>query len=506
MVPPSSDIQAQHPTLTVGPIGTQLTTIAVPLLIGSILQQCYNTVDSLMVGWFVGEKAFAAIGVAGAIMNLAIFLICGCCTGISIILANLYGSNNLARFRREVFLAVVSGCALSVLLGGLVYQLLPTILHLVNTPADLVSYATEYLNIILTCLVVTFVYNLGAATLRAAGNTKAALAILAAAIAINTLLDYLFVAIFAWGPAGAAWATVIAQGLSSWLCLAYLNKQYPQLLPTGPDCRYDKALLQQTASYSLVSALHASSLYIGKLLVQGQVNALGTSAIAAFTAASRVENFANSVGPAASEAMSVFIAQNLGAGNKQRAKTAFVCGMKTLPIIGLVMSSIMFVFAKPFLAAFLSAESETALATGTKYLQIVSLFYFLPFIANAYNGWFRGSGQLSVPFYATTTHISIRLLFSWLFCSSLGLAAVAWGTGLGWSILMLVQTTFFIKSLSRFSEPSQVSEKGSTQPNPATQSMSQWHLSPKVDYAARVNFPIAPYPANLSTSRAHRLQ
>ena len=166
-------------------------------------------------------------------------------------------------------------------------------------------------------------------------------------MAANLALDLLFVARLGMGIAGAAWATVLAQLLSVALCLLYLARRYPQLLFRREDRRLDRGLLRRTVSYGAVSALHQSSLYIGKLLVQGAVNAQGTDAINAFTAATRIEGFANSFGDSGAEAVSVFVAQNTGGGRPERVRRGFFTGMALMIGLGLAMSLIMFVGPAP---------------------------------------------------------------------------------------------------------------------------------------------------------------
>ena len=225
--------------LTQGSIPRQLIWLALPLICGNILQQLYNTVDAFIIGRFLGGAAFGAVGVAGTVMNLFIFILSGCCTGIAVLFAQFYGSRDLASFRREGFLSLVFGLLLTAVLGlgGLV--LLGPLLGLIQTPGELRPLVTEYLNVIFLGLPVTFLYNLGSAALRAAGNTLAALLPLAAATMLNVGLDLLFVGACSMGIAGAAIATVLAQGAAALMALAYLKWRLPQLLFGRADMKMD---------------------------------------------------------------------------------------------------------------------------------------------------------------------------------------------------------------------------------------------------------------------------
>ena len=282
--------------LTSGPIPAQLISLAFPMIIGNILQQFYNTIDAMVVGRYAGGAAFAAIGVAGTVMNLFIFVINGFCTGISILLAGFYGCRDWKNFRREYFVSLAAGSIFTVFLslGGL--ATLSPLLRLIQTPDQVAGPARTYLTIIFLGLGASYLYNFCSAVLRAAGDTAAALIFLAAAICSNLALDLVLVAGLGLGIAGAAWATLISQLFSAVLCLVYMRCKAPELIFTRKDMVADLSLLKRTCRYCFVTALHQSNLYIGKLLVQGAVNSLGTSVIAAYTAAGRLEGFANSFG------------------------------------------------------------------------------------------------------------------------------------------------------------------------------------------------------------------
>lgn len=429
--------------LTQGSIPRQLIWLALPLICGNILQQLYNTVDAFIIGRFLGGAAFGAVGVAGTVMNLFIFILSGCCTGIAVLFAQFYGSRDLASFRREGFLSLVFGLLLTAVLGlgGLV--LLGPLLGLIQTPGELRPLVTEYLNVIFLGLPVTFLYNLGSAALRAAGNTLAALFPLMAATALNVGLDILFVGGFSMGIAGAAVATVLAQGFAALLALGYLRWRMPQLLFGREDLHLDWDMLRRTASFGLVSALQQSAVYIGKLLVQGAVNSMGNEAINAYTAATRIEGFASSFGDSGAEAVSVFVAQNTGAGEKKRVKRGFFTGMALMIALGLTMSLIMFVGARASLTLMLGESGLDALEGGMAYLRLIALVYVMCFIGSAYVGLYRGIGWVSVPVIGSSLQITIRVILAYALADSWGVAGVALATGIGWSAIITYQTVLY---------------------------------------------------------------
>ena len=429
--------------LTQGSIPQQLIWLTLPLICGNILQQLYNTVDSFIIGRFLGSTAFGAVGVAGTVMNLFIFILSGCCTGIAVLFAQCYGSRDLAAFRREGFQALVFGLSVTVVLGLGGLTLLEPLLALIQTPENIEHLVTEYLTVIFLGLPVTFLYNLGSAALRAAGNTLAALFPLMAATALNVGLDILFVGGFSMGIAGAAVATVLAQGFAALLALGYLRWRMPQLLFGREDLHLDWDMLRRTASFGLVSALQQSAVYIGKLLVQGAVNSTGNEAINAYTAATRIEGFANSFGDSGAEAVSVFVAQNTGAGEKKRVKRGFFTGMALMIALGLTMSLIMFVGARASLTLMLGESGLDALEGGMAYLRLIALVYMMCFIGSAYVGLYRGIGWVSVPVIGSSLQITIRVILAYALADSWGVAGVALATGIGWSAIITYQTVLY---------------------------------------------------------------
>lgn len=430
-------------SLTSGKISSQLFALALPLLLGNILQQLYNVAAAVIVGQYIGKEAFAAIGVAGTVMNLFIFVLIGGCTGVSIILASLFGSGDFHSLRKESFLAIVFGSGFTLFVSGISIALLSPLLESINTPAEIFASTRQYLLIILAGLPATFFYNLCAAALRAVGNTRYALFFLMIAVAVNVGLTFALVVPLEWGIAGAAWATVFSQGMSALLCMAYIKKKLPFLVPTREDMRYDGALLKKTLIFASLSAMHQSSLYIGKILVQGAVNLLGTASIAAYTATTRIEGLSLAFGESGSESMSVFIAQNTGAGDKKRALEGFWTGLFALVALGAAATCVLYLSAERSIALFIGAGQAAAVAEGVAYMRLVSFFYILGYTGSAFVGFFRGSGRINIPFIGTTMHLSVRVVLSYWLAPVMGLKAVALATGVGWVSIVLFQVALF---------------------------------------------------------------
>lgn len=426
--------------LTQGNIYRELLQLMAPLLAGNILQQFYNAADAWIIGRYVGQEAFAAVGVGGTVMNLFIFILSGCCSGFSVLFAQFYGAEDRSSFRKESYLAIVWGGGATVVFSLLALLCLSPLLRLIQTPPAVAAACILYLRVVCCGLVATYFYNLFAAILRAVGNTAAALGILFVAMTLNIGLDLLFVAWYGWGIQGAAWATIIAQALSALLCFAYVKRVLPELLFRREDVKMDWELLKKSAVFGLLSALHQSSLYIGKLLVQGAVNSVGTDMIAAYTAATRVEGFSNSFGDSGAAAVAIFVAQNIGHRGSGRAREGFRKGMCLLSAMGLALSIILYITAYGSITLMTSQTSGPVVENGAAYLRLVAIFYVLCFVGSAYVGWFQGLGMINIPVIGTCFHISVRVILSWLLIGRMGLPAVALATGIGWIGVTTFQT------------------------------------------------------------------
>ena len=430
---------------TQGSIPKHLMRLAVPLVIGNILQQLYNTIDAFVLARYAGIEEFAAIGVAGAVMNLFLFAIAGACIGLSVILAHFYGAKDMEGFRNEHFIALTAGIIFSLVIGIVGSVGSSSLLVLLRTPSEIFSLVCSYLEVVLLSLPSSFIYNFYCALFRSVGRMNMALGILAFAVCINLALDILFVAHLAWGVTGAAWATFIAQTISALLIFFYLRKACPSLMFRRKNCGLHFELLRRTAHFALVTGLQQTGLYIGKLAVQGAVNSMGTAVISAYTATTRIEAFINSFGDSAASATSAVVAQNFGAGNQHRLRMTFWNSLFWFGIMG-VISSVLLWISTGWASSFLLGEnSGPAFDSAVSYLKIVAVFYLLNFTGNTFAGYFDGIGRVSITLLGTCTHISLRAILAWVFIDSFGLNAVAVLTILGWLLVNAIWTIFYRK-------------------------------------------------------------
>lgn len=427
-----------------GNIKYQLIGLTLPLILSNIFQELYNTIDTYMIGSFVNDNAFAAMGISGSIMNLFIFIIIGANNGISLILARYYGEKNYNEFRKSIFASIVIGGFITVILSIISLVFLHYILNIINTPIELRYYITQYLNIILIGLVACFLYNLCSAVLRSLGNSRTSLYILLLSIMINIITDYIFIRIFNYGIKGAAFATLLSQLFSVVITVIYINKNYPYLRLKKEDWNLDINNIKSILNYMAMSSLQQSSLYIGKLLIQGAVNALGTDAIIAFTASSRIEAFPNTFAESGGTAISIFISQNNGAKKNRRIKKGFKTGLKLTIIMGIITISIIFILSFPLSRLFIGSNIP-AVNEAMSYLKTVSLFYIFCFIGSSFVGYYKGMEMINIPVAGTILHISIRTILSYILITELSLTAVAFSTGLGWIAVNIMQIIVFYK-------------------------------------------------------------
>ena len=418
--------------LTVGSPMRHLVYLAIPMVFGNILQEFYNTIDAFVVGRYAGEAEFAAIGIAGTVMNLFLFIIVGCCTGFSILFAQAFGQKNLSELRRQHFSGLLAGALVTVVLmvvGGLGMSLL---LRLLKTPTNLQLYVSTYLFYIFLSLPAVLFYNLFASLLRSAGDTKAALYVLAAAVSMNLVLDIIFVAVCNQGISGAAIATALTQIFSAVAAYIYMRHTHREMLLTKEDCRIGIHQIARSLKFGLTTGLHHCSIYLGKIMVQGVVNTGGTEVIAAYTAATRIEGFANSFGSSGSTATSILTAQNHGAGNHSRVKATYKDSLLLLGGMGLLSTVLMLVTAPQTIGFMLGTHEGMAYTEAIRYFRTVALFYLFCFTGNTFTGYFNGKGRIRLPFVGALGHISFRVIGSYLLFGHLGLTAVALATGLGW--------------------------------------------------------------------------
>ena len=355
--------------LTTGPIRRSLILFSLPLIAGNLLQQLYNIVDTLIVGQFLGSVALAAVGSAFSLMILLNSLVLGLCMGSGVVFSQLYGEGALDAMKTAMVNAFGAIALFSLLLEGVSYALLPQLLRLLRVPQEAVHDLSDYLLVIFSGIFFSFLYHFFAVALRSVGNSLASLLFSLLSTLLNIALDLLFVLSFHWGVAGAALATVIAQAVSALGLVAYAVFRLPVLRVNRRHMRFSAPLLRRIGSVSVLTSLQQSIMNFGILLIQSLVNSFGISVMAAFAAGVKIDAFAYSPAQDFANGFATFVAQNAGAGKKDR----LMQGIRDAALLSLslcaAVSVLVALFARPLLTLFIDPSQEEILQIGMHYLR-----------------------------------------------------------------------------------------------------------------------------------------
>ncbi len=411
--------------LTKGSVPKHLITFAIPIILGNLFQLTYNAVDSIVVGRYAGAGSLAAVGTANPVMNIVILGVTGICIGASVLMSQFFGAGDEEKLKKEVSTTLVFGgvFSLAMVVLGLVFS--KAILWLMSTPEEILDIAAVYLRIIFLGMPFTYLYNAMASAMRSVGDSKTPIQFLAASSVLNIFLDFLFVAVFHWEAVGAGIATVLSQAMSALLCVWYVYRRVPLLQLRPGELKMDRELLKLTLQHGSITALQQSCQPIGKLLIQGKINTLGVSAMAAFNAVNRVDDFAFTPEQSISHAMMTFIAQNRGAKQMDRVKKGFRDGLLVEFGYWVLICTVILLFRRPIMGLFSSGESGGMLELGVEYLGLMAFFYLLPAFTNGIQGFFRGMGNMKITLISTIIQISVRVVFVYLLVHAVGMTGVA---------------------------------------------------------------------------------
>ena len=435
--------------MTTGKITPLLIDFTIPLVLGNLFQLTYNAADSIIVGKFVGEEALAAVGTANPLMTLAILFINGMCLGAGILVSTAFGAGNTKLVERQVSTTAIAGTVFSLVFSLLCILLANPILRLLQVPADIMPLAVSYLRIVFAGLLFTFFYNFLAATLRALGDSKSALYFLMISSVLNIGGDLFFVQALNWGSEGCALSTVLSEGVCCLLCILYIRWKVPVLQLGRRWLIFDTRLLRKTVSYGWASAMQQATVQLGKIAVQGIVNTMGVGAMAAFTAASRVDDFAYTPLQNIGHAMTTLMAQNRGAGKKDRVKEGFHCGMRIELTYGILIALIVHLGAAPIMKLFVTDPEVVQL--GVRFLRTVSLFYLMPSVTNGIQGFFRGIGDLNVTLVSSLLNMAGRVAAAAVFVLmwKMEIEALPYSYAFGWLLMMLYEIPALVHFLRR---------------------------------------------------------
>lgn len=418
--------------------GRSLFFFALPMILGNLFQQFYSTVDSIIVGQFVGEEALAAVGASYSLTTVFIMIAIGGGIGASVITSQYLGAGLYNKMRTSAYTALISFLTVSMLLAGIGLVFSRSILVALNTPDNILEDAMVYLQIYFLGLPFLFMYNILSSVFNALGNSRTPLYLLIFSSILNIVMDLLFVGGFSFGVAGAAAATVLAQGLSaviSFVILLKTLKGYHEEEHIQEKARlYDITMLGSMIRVAIPSMLQQSIVSIGMLLVQSVVNGFGSSVLAGYTAGTRVESICIVPMIAAGNAVSTFTAQNLGAGKPERVKQGYKAGVKMVAGFAVLICLILTIFHNGIIGAFLEEGSEAAaFKTGTDYLSFIAFFFVFIGLKAITDGVLRGAGDVVVFTLANLINLGIRVTFAFTMARVIGVQAVWIAVPIGWA-------------------------------------------------------------------------
>ena len=394
-----------------GPIFKSLVIFAIPLLISNIFQQLYNTVDTMIVGQYLGDVSLAAIGSCAAIYDLLVGFALGIGNGLSIVTARSYGSKDETLLKKSVASSIVIGIIVSVVLTLIGLVFLRPLLNILNTPIEIIDEAYSYMFFIVLFIIVMFAYNLCAGLLRAIGNSMMPLIFLIISSVLNVGLDILFITQFQMGIRGAAVATVISQGISVILCIIYIIKKTRVLLPEKKHFQMDKDLYRELLGQGFSMGLMSCIVSAGSVILQYGINNLGYLIIAGHTAARKLYMFFNMPFTAMALAISTFVSQNKGANQKDRIKKALRYAYIYDIIGAAIVTCIILLFGSSLVKLISGSSKEVVLHNGTLYLTIVGPFYAVLGILMQTRYALQGIGQKLLPLISSVIEFFGKIIF-----------------------------------------------------------------------------------------------
>lgn len=431
--------------LTQGRITSTMLRFAVPMIIGDLLQQLYNVVDTLIVGKFVGRDALAAVGSSYTLMTFLTSILLGLCMGSGTVFSMYYGAKNSRKLKKSISTAFIMIALCTALLSALVFAFTDPIMVFLRVPEEVYGMMRDYLRIIFAGICATFFYNFFAFLLRAMGNSVVPLIFLGISACLNIVLDLVFVLVFKRGVAGAAEATVISQYVSGIGIAAYTVLKHPDLRPD--EGIYEKGLLRELADFSFLTCLQQSIMNFGILMVQGLINSFGIVVMAAFAAAVKIDSFAYMPVQDFGNAFSIFIAQNYGAGQKERIKKGISSAFRTAAVFSLAISAVVFIFAGQLMLIFVQPQETEVLAVGVQYLRIEGACYLGIGWLFLFYGLYRAVRHPGMSVVLTVVSLGTRVLLAYTLSALpfIGVVGIWASVPIGWFLADAVGALYYRK-------------------------------------------------------------
>lgn len=445
--------------LTKGGITSTMLKFAFPLMLGNMLQQCYNIADTLIVGRVLGANALAAVGSSYSLMVFITSVFIGLCMGSGAVFSMQYGSGDISELKKSIFSSAMVIGGVTVVLNILSLVLLEPIINLLNTPHELTVMVYDYLFIILLGMIPVSIANFYSFLLRSIGDSFTPLLFLILSVVMNIFLDIAFIVWIDWGIKGAAIATVASQAMAAAGMYVYTHTRLPELnvnlryikdfvLNSGSHKRQSvKESVKRITEYSFLTCMQQSVMNFGILMVQGLVNSFGSAVMAAFAVAVKIDSFAYMPAQDFGNAFSTFIAQNYGAGKKERIMGGIKSAVIVTTIFCLLVSVLVYIFAPQLMAIFVKDSNPEIVGIGAEYLRIEGSFYAgIGWLFLLY-GFYRAVTLPKLSLVLTVLSLGTRVILAYLLASipSIGYHGIWWSVPIGWAIADIAGTGYFYK-------------------------------------------------------------
>lgn len=431
--------------LTQGNITKTILCFAIPMILGNLLQQLYNVVDTVIVGQCLGQNALAAVGSAYTLMTFLTSVILGLSMGAGALFSICHGHGDRDALRTCTAQAFCLILLITVILNTAAYLYLEAILVLLRIPPEVYPLMKAYLLIILGGIGATFLYNFFASLLRALGNSLVPLLFLGIATVLNIALDFIFVLKFLWGVEGAALATVIAQVFSGFGIALYTFFRCRDLRPRLRDFRWNPKILREIGSLSLLTCIQQSVMNFGILLVQGLVNSFGPVIMAAFAAAVKIDSLAYMPAQDFGNAFSTFVAQNYGACKQDRIQSGLRKAVSMTVAFCLTVSILVFLLARPLMLIFIQPHETEILAAGVTYLRIEGAFYWAIGCLFLLYGLYRAVKRPAMSIVLTGISLGLRVALAYALAGQVGVVGIWLAIPTGW-ILADITGLFYYRA------------------------------------------------------------
>lgn len=433
-------------SLTEGPIWKAMLLFALPVFLGNIFQQLYNTFDAWCVGNYIGDDALAAVSSSGSLIFMMVSFFNGVAMGAGVVIARAFGARQYDTMSRAIHTAIAFGLVTGALLTAVGVALTPVILRWMGTPAEVLPQSIAYFRYYFCGAIFTVMYNIFVGILHAVGDSKHPLYYLIFSTFVNIGLDMLFVAGLGLGVGSAAVATTISQGISALLCFLHILRIDAPYRVSIRQIRFHKESLVQIIRYGLPSGVQNSVIALANVVVQSNINSFGKAAMAGCGSYSKLEGFAFLPVTCFTQALSTFVGQNLGAGQHERVKKGVAFGVVCSCTMAELIGVLSYVFAPQLIGIF--SDSLDSIGFGTQHMRTICLFYFLLAFSHCIAAVMRGAGKASVPMFTmlacwcvirvTYISIAVKLVNR--------LTTVSWAYPITWSLSSIVFLVYFLKA------------------------------------------------------------